>query len=146
MKSWGWTMRNATAIQNPPVTRHPTLPSPRTITTDHAQFRGWQWRHTTKQTARLRFDTVHFAQRNTHNHRRGLILLSTTQKWRTEGRGGCSNTTPRPKFWRPSKIVQKSTRLWKLLKITEFKTPTHQDVRKKDSKILKLPRFAIVVH
>ena len=46
---------------------------------------------------------------------------------------------PPPKFRRPSKIVPNSTRLWKLLKIAEFRTPTHQDVRKKDSKILKLP-------
>ena len=36
--------------------------------------------------------------------------------------------------------------LWKLLKIAEFRTPTPQDVRKKGSKILKLPRFAIVLH
>ena len=32
------------------------------------------------------------------------------------------------------------------LKIAEFRTPTHQDVRKKCSKILKLPRFANVLH
>ena len=32
------------------------------------------------------------------------------------------------------------------LKIAEFRTPTPQDVRKKDSEILKLPRFAIVLH
>jgi len=31
-------------------------------------------------------------------------------------------------------------------KIAEFRTPTPQDVRKKGSKILKLPRFAIVLH
>ena len=36
--------------------------------------------------------------------------------------------------------------LWKLLKIAEFRTPTPQDVWKKGSKILKLHRFAIVVH
>jgi len=39
----------------------------------------------------------------------------------------------------PSKIVPNSTRLWKLLKIVEFRTPTPQDVRKKGSKIVKLP-------
>ena len=60
-------------------------------------------------------------------------------------RGGGVQTPP-PKFWRPSKIVPKSTRLWKLLKIAEFRTPTHQDVRKKCSKILKLPKFAIILH
>ena len=47
--------------------------------------------------------------------------------------------TPPPKFRRPSKIVSNSTRLWKLLKIAEFRTSTPQDVRKKGSKILKLP-------
>jgi len=34
----------------------------------------------------------------------------------------------------------------KLLKIAEFRTPTPHDVRKKGSKILKLPKFAIVLH
>ena len=53
---------------------------------------------------------------------------------------------PPPKFRRPSKIVPNSTRVWKLLKIVEFRTPTPQDVRKKGSKIKKLPRFAIVLH
>jgi len=36
--------------------------------------------------------------------------------------------------------------IWKLLKIAEFRAPTHQDVRKKGSKIPKLPRFATVLH
>jgi len=39
----------------------------------------------------------------------------------------------------PPKSCQNSTRLRKLLKIAEFRTPTPQDVRKKGSKILKLP-------
>ena len=56
------------------------------------------------------------------------------------GRVGCSNPPPPAlKFRRPYKIVPNSTRLWKLLKIAEFRTPTHQDVWKKGSKILKLP-------
>jgi len=46
---------------------------------------------------------------------------------------------PVPKFRRPSKILPNSTRFWKLLKIAEFRTPTPQDIRKKDSEILKLP-------
>jgi len=55
-------------------------------------------------------------------------------------RGGLGvSTPPPPKFLRSSKIVRNSTRLWKLLKIAEFRTPTPQDVRKKCSKILKLP-------
>jgi len=68
-------------------------------------------------------------------------------RWRTEGGvGGCSNHPPPPKFRRPSKIVPNSTRLRKMLTIAGFRTPSHQDVRKKGSKILKLPRFAIVLH
>ena len=46
----------------------------------------------------------------------------------------------------PPKSCQTQPVLWKLLKIAEFRTPTPQDVRKKGSKILKLPRFAIVLH
>ena len=61
-------------------------------------------------------------------------------------RGGVLGVQTPPKFWRPSKIVPNSTRLWKLLKIAEFRTPTPQDVRKKGSNIPKLPRFAIVLH
>jgi len=53
------------------------------------------------------------------------------------GRG--SNLPPPPKFRRPSKIVPNSNQFSKLLKIAEFRTPTPQDVRKKGSKILKLP-------
>ena len=59
-------------------------------------------------------------------------------QWRTGG-GGVGVSTPLPKFGRPSKIVPNSTRLRKLLKIAEFRMPTPQDVRKKGSKILKLP-------
>ena len=54
-----------------------------------------------------------------------LTFWSSNLQWRTEGR------TPPPKFRRPSKIVRNSTRLWKLLKIAEFRAPTPQDVRKK---------------
>jgi len=46
---------------------------------------------------------------------------------------------PPPKFRRPTKVVPNPTRLWKLLKITQFRTPTPQDVQKKGSKILKPP-------
>ena len=52
---------------------------------------------------------------------------------------------PPTKFWRPSKIVPNSTRLWKLLKISEFSSPTPQHIRKKVSEVLKLPRLAIVL-
>ena len=60
-------------------------------------------------------------------------------QWRTEGGGGLGVQLPPPlKFRRPSKIVPNSTRLWKPLKIAEFRMPAPQDVRKKCSKILKL--------
>ena len=59
--------------------------------------------------------------------------------WGGGGGGGGVQTPPPRKFRRPSKIVPNSTRLWKLLKIAEFRTPTPQDVRKKGSNILKLP-------
>jgi len=45
---------------------------------------------------------------------------------------------PPPKFRRPYKIMPNTSWLWKLLKIVEFTMPTHQDVWKKGSKILKL--------
>ena len=60
-------------------------------------------------------------------------------QWRTEGWFGGFKHPPHPKFRRPTKIVPNWTELWKLLKIAEFRTPTHQDVRKKGSTILKLP-------
>ena len=64
-------------------------------------------------------------------------------QWRTERVGVLKNP---PKFRMPSKIVPNSTRLSKMLKIAEFRTPTPQDVRKKGSKILNYRRFAIVLH
>ena len=65
---------------------------------------------------------------------RGLVAMA----YRGRGSFGVFNPPP-TKFRRPSKIVPNSTRLWKLLKIAEFRKPTPQDVRKKGSKILKLP-------
>ena len=67
------------------------------------------------------------------------------KQWHTEG-GVCGVQPPPPKFWRPSKSCQTQPDLWKLLEIAEFRTPTPQDLRKKGSKILKLPRLAIVLH
>jgi len=50
--------------------------------------------------------------------------------------GGVLNPPHPPEI---PKALQNLTRLSKLLKIAEFRTPTLQDVRKKGSKILKLP-------
>jgi len=44
------------------------------------------------------------------------IIFGAGYQWRTEGGFGSSNPLP-PKFRRPSKILQNSTRFWKLLKI-----------------------------
>jgi len=61
-------------------------------------------------------------------------------QWRTEeGVWGIQPPPPTPKFRRPPKIVPNSTRLWKLLKIAEFRKPTPQDVGKKGSKFPKFP-------
>jgi len=64
--------------------------------------------------------------------------LNHTVAYGGGGVGGFNHLPP--KFRRSSKIVPNSNRLWKLLKIAEFRTPTPQDARKKGSKILKLPQ------
>ena len=46
----------------------------------------------------------------------------------------------------PPKLCQTQPDFRKLLKTAEFRTPTPQDVLKKGSKILKLPRFAVVLY
>ena len=63
-------------------------------------------------------------------------MSSCSHQWHTEG---CGVQTPPQNSERTSKFVPNSTRMWKLLKIAEFRTPTPQDVWKKGSKILKLP-------
>jgi len=52
---------------------------------------------------------------------------------------GFNHPLPRNSEGKVLQNVFNSTRLWKLLKIAEFRTPTPQDVRKKGSKFLKLP-------
>ena len=80
----------------------------------------------------------------TADYRMQLVVLCVSCNFEsssgaTRGEFGGFNPPP-PKFRRrPSKIVRNPTRLWKMLKIAEFGTPTPQDVRKKGSEILKLP-------
>ena len=66
-------------------------------------------------------------------------------QWRTGG-GGWGVQTP-PEI---PKALQNRAKLNPIVKTVkkhaDFRTPTHQDVRKKGSKIPKLPRFAIVLH
>ena len=56
---------------------------------------------------------------------------------------GCSNP---PEFPKALQNLAKLNLICENLKIAEFRTPTLQDVRKKGSKILKLPRFTIILH
>ena len=79
-----------------------------------------------------------------YTHR--LVINRTAKTWEDLNRGGSGVSrggvgfnSHTPKFRRPSKIIPNSTRLWKLLKIAEFRKPAYQDVWKKGSKILKLP-------
>ena len=92
--------------------------------------------HDATVTVILRHLTVYTV---THRHG-GTTLKNRSVSSSGEPRGvwGLFNFRP-PKFRKPSKIVPNSTRLWKLLKTAEFRTPTLQDVRKKGNKILKLP-------
>ena len=72
-----------------------------------------------------------------------VILL----QWRTEGVFGVFNPPPPRNSEGPRKNRAKLNPIVKTVKkIAEFRTPTHQDVRKRGSKILKLPKFAIVLH
>jgi len=68
-----------------------------------------------------------------------LHSLLTPVAYRGRGWGLGVFNPPPSKFRSPFKIVANSPRLWKLLKIVEFRRPTPQDVRKKGSKIRKLP-------
>jgi hypothetical protein len=66
-------------------------------------------------------------------------------QWRTEGGFGVFKLPPPRNSEVPKKLCQTQPDLWKMLKIVEFRKSTTQDVRKKGSKILELPRFAVVL-
>ena len=69
---------------------------------------------------------------------------SISVQWRIQGGGlGCSNP---PKIVKALQNRAKLNPIVKTVKVAEFRKPTPQDVRKKGSKILKLPRFATVLH
>ena len=72
--------------------------------------------------------------------------FDTSAQWRTEEGGFGVFKTPPRNSEAPPKLCQTQPDLRKLLKIAEFRTPRPKDVRKKGSKILKLPRFAIVLY
>jgi len=53
------------------------------------------------------------------------------RQWRTEGWEGLGFWTPPPEIPKALQNRAKLKPIWKLLKIAEFRTPTHKDVRKK---------------
>ena len=66
-------------------------------------------------------------------------------QWRTEG--GVWGVQTLPEILKALQNRAKLNPIVKTVKtIAEFRMPTHQDVPKKGSKILKLRRFAIVLH
>jgi len=76
--------------------------------------------------------TVHIRIKEVHR--------DVAPQWRTDrGVGLVWGLKPPPKFRRPSKIEPNSTRLWKTLKIPEFRTPAPPRCSEEGSKILKLP-------
>jgi len=60
--------------------------------------------------------------------------------------GGGGVQTPLPEIPKALQNRAKFNPIVKTVKIAEFRMPTPQDVGKKGSKILTLPRFAIVLH
>ena len=67
------------------------------------------------------------------------------KQWRTVGGWGVQNPPP-PEIPKALQNRAKLTPIVKTVKNCWFSTPTPQDVQEKGSKILKLPRFAIVLH
>jgi len=65
-------------------------------------------------------------------------VSDATSKWRTEV-SKSQPPPPPPQIPKPLQNLAKINLIVKTVKIAEFRTPTHQDVRKKGSKILKLP-------
>ena len=64
--------------------------------------------------------------------------MISARQWRTEGGGGLG-VPPPPEIPKALQNRAKFNLIVKTLKIAEFRMPTSQDVRKKGSKILKLP-------
>ena len=68
-------------------------------------------------------------------------------QWRTEGGFGVFKPPPPRNSEGPPKNLAKLNPIVKTVKKSaEFMMLTHQDVQKKGSNILKLPRFVIVLH
>jgi len=68
---------------------------------------------------------------------RAMPVIITQQQWRTKGGGVRGFKPPPPEILKALQNCAKLNPSLKLLKIAEFRMPTHQDVRKKGSKLLK---------
>ena len=73
-----------------------------------------------------------------------IEVYQHTYQWPTGG-GGLGGSTA-PEIPKALQNRAKLNPIVKTVKIAEFRMPTPQDVWKKGSKILKLPRFTIVLH
>ena len=91
--------------------------------------------------------TLKKSEFNPHPH---TLLLHSLQTFPVAYPGGwvvrVFNPPPRNSEGPPKNRDKLNPIVKTVKKIAEFRTPTHQDVQKKGSKILKLPRFAIVLH
>ena len=112
----------------------------------------------------LKLWTLPCLNRCVHVNRRGKIALKFYVRFKTitlpypllesrhnqlkpvAYRGGVWGVQPPPNSEGPLKSCQTQPDCEKLLNMAEFRMPANQDVRKKGNKILKLPRFAIVLH
>ena len=74
-----------------------------------------------------------------------VLSVCTVRSGVTRG-GGWGVQTPHPEILKALQNRAKLNPIVKTVKIAEFRTSAPQDVRKKGSKILKLPRFTIVLH
>ena len=88
---------------------------------------------------KLRYDTIPVKSASAN-------VSFYTNQWRTQGGFACSTPPPRNSDGPPKNRAKLNPIVKTVKKIADFRTPTHQDVWKKGSKILKLRRFSIVLH
>ena len=75
-----------------------------------------------------------------------LSVYLCEEQWRTRGGVRVFKPPPRNSEGPPKNRAKLNPIVKTVKKISEFRMPTHQDVRKKGGKILQLPRFTIVLH
>ena len=75
-----------------------------------------------------------------------IVILRTLRTVAYRGGNVCGVQSPTPKIVEAHQNRATTQRDCENLKIVEFRKPAHKHVRKKGSKIIKLSRFAIVLH